>query len=121
MITYSSTLDTDMTLGTKLILLRRKKKISQKEVADYLEINQSTYSQWESDLRTCKAEFIPLLARFFEVDISEFFTVAEIARVRNEVNNEFLSSNELIVRLLESKDEVIRLLKEDNERLRLLP
>ena len=39
-----------MTFGTKLQKLREEKNISQKEISDLLEISQTIYGKWESDI-----------------------------------------------------------------------
>ena len=60
-----------MTYGTKLRKIREKNKLSQQEIADQLQISQSTYSQWESDLTTFKVEYLPKLAEIFKIDVTE--------------------------------------------------
>lgn len=53
-----------MTNGTILRKLRERKHLSQKEIAEKLDIAQSTYSQWESDISSLKLICCPNWQRF---------------------------------------------------------
>lgn len=52
-----------------LKFLREKKNIDQQKVADDLNIPRSTYSCWETGIRTPKIEQILEIANYFNVDM----------------------------------------------------
>lgn len=56
------------TLGELLVALRTKHRVSQKELADYLYVNQGTVSRWERGVRFPDAELIQKIASRFDVD-----------------------------------------------------
>ena len=58
------------TLGELLVALRTKNRISQKELADYLYVNQGTVSRWERGIRFPDIELIQKIASRFDVDPS---------------------------------------------------
>jgi len=107
-----------MTYGTKLRKIREKNKLSQQEIADQLQISQSTYSQWESDLTTFKVEYLPKLAEIFKIDVTELIPEGTVVKVMNnqeQKNNEYsvvgfeinMDARDLYQKLLLSKDEII--------------
>lgn len=56
-----------MSLGKKIIELRKEKELTQKELADSLNIGQSTVSGWETELYEPNASALRPLSLFFEV------------------------------------------------------
>lgn len=56
-------------IGKRLIELRNKKKMTQKEIADKLKISRSTYSNYESDFREPDFKNVEILADIFEVSV----------------------------------------------------
>ncbi|PQL91060.1 helix-turn-helix transcriptional regulator [Apibacter adventoris] len=62
-------------ISKKLIQLRRKKRISQKEVAESIGVSQSTLCDWESGKRNPKVESLFKLAEYFKVDIKELYNL----------------------------------------------
>ena len=111
--------NTKMTYGTKLRKIREKNKLSQQEIADQLQISQSTYSQWESDLTTFKVEYLPKLAEIFKIDVTELIVEGTVVKVMNNQehkNNEYsvvgfeinMDVRDLYHKLLLSKDEIIQ-------------
>ena len=58
------------TLGELLVALRTKYRVSQKELADYLYVNQGTVSRWERGIRFPDIELIQKIASRFDVDPS---------------------------------------------------
>ena len=61
-------------LGTKLKEFRLKRKLSQQEVADQLNIKQATYCNWEKGTTAPSAEYFPQLSEIFSTPIQEFFS-----------------------------------------------
>ena len=49
--------------------LRREKKLSQKEIADFLGVNEKTISRWEKSESTIKSDKAHKLADFFGVSV----------------------------------------------------
>ena len=60
-----------MSLGTRLRNLRQQKNLSQMQVAQELEVSQTAYNKWESDLRKPGIENLVKLSEFYNVDIYE--------------------------------------------------
>ena len=50
----------------KLKELREENKFSQKEIADYLNIKQNTYSQYETNKRQLPIDVLIKLAKFYK-------------------------------------------------------
>lgn len=58
-----------MQVGSKLKVLRERKKLSQQEIADYLDISQKTYSNMESDKTTPSLTHLARLSELLEFNI----------------------------------------------------
>lgn len=56
-----------MHIGKKIIELRNERHLTQKQLAEKLEIGQSTVSEWECGVYEPTADAIRRLALFFEV------------------------------------------------------
>lgn len=129
-----------MTNGTVLRKLRERKRLSQKEVADRLNISQSTYSQWESDISSYKIDTLPKLADVFDTDITELIQTGTTVKIVNNSNNtdssvnafhvqmdakklhdDLFGSYESIIKakdaIIESKNDVIQMLRKEIARL----
>ena len=62
---------TNKSIGNFLSDLRKEKGITQKELADYLNVSDKTVSHWECDKYSPALSAIPLLAEFFGVTCDE--------------------------------------------------
>lgn len=62
-----------MQIGSKLRKLRIAQKLSQRDVAEQLEVSPSTYNAWESDASEPKPSQLVELAEIFGTDITDFF------------------------------------------------
>ena len=62
---------TNKSIGNFLSDLRKEKGITQKELADYLNVSDKTVSHWECDKYSPDLSAIPLLAEFFGVTCDE--------------------------------------------------
>jgi len=51
----------------KLRQLREENELSQKVVADYLNVKQNTYSQYENEKRQLPIDILIKLAKFYDV------------------------------------------------------
>ena len=60
-----------MTLGQRLIELRKKKQLSQEEVADKLNVTRQTISKWETDTSTPDFDKIIPLCELYEISTDE--------------------------------------------------
>lgn len=63
-----------MSLGQKLYDLRRKKHLSQEEVADKLNVTRQTVSKWETDQSTPDFDKIAPLCELYEISADELLT-----------------------------------------------
>jgi transcriptional regulator with XRE-family HTH domain len=113
-----------MKLGYKLFELREKSKLSQQEIAEKLNIQQSTYNKWENNKTVPSSEYLPQLAQLFGVDISELFsndgTNIYISDSTASWNNSTINSDvivEKLIKQLEEKDKTIQQLLEQNKEL----
>ncbi len=50
--------------------LREEKELTQRQVAEYLHIGQTTYSDYEFDISRIPVERLILLAKFYNVDMN---------------------------------------------------
>ena len=60
-------------IGEKIKLLREKKGFTQKEIAEHLNISQSTYARIETGESNSWASYLERLCSLFEVSPSELF------------------------------------------------
>lgn len=77
-----------MSVGHNLRKLRSKSKKSQKEIADLLEIDRRTYINWENEENDVKSEYIPKLAKIFDVEIKDLFSDSKSNIQINQENKE---------------------------------
>ena len=66
-------MDNNEYASEKLKKLRARKNLTQKELADELNIDQRQISRYESGQRQFKPDFLGKLAEYFNVSIQEFF------------------------------------------------
>ena len=62
---------TNKSMGSFLAELRKEKGVTQKELADYLNVSDKTVSHWECDNYSPDISVIPVLAEFFGVTCDE--------------------------------------------------
>ena len=60
-----------MTIGEKLLNLRKQKNLSQEEVANCLNVSRQTISKWETDQSTPDLDKIGPLCELFEISADE--------------------------------------------------
>ena len=60
-----------MSLGQRLIELRKEKKLSQEEVAGKLNVTRQTVSKWETDQSTPDFDKILPLCELYEISTEE--------------------------------------------------
>jgi transcriptional regulator with XRE-family HTH domain len=93
------------TFGQRLRVLREEKKLVQKEIADLLNVSQSTIGKYESDQRTPSPDAIIKLAMFFEVSTDYLLGVSDI---RNPLQMEYPDLPEEAVKAIEEFKNYIR-------------
>lgn len=115
-----------MSLGTKLLKLRKELNLTQPEMARIVDVSQGTYCDWESD--TTKPNFNSLmkLCSEFNLDVYEFLKDSEktIINKNKNCNNSFngyaenssiiINSQdiiEILTQLVETQNEILKKLK----------
>ena len=58
------------TIGKRIKKLRIKNKITQKQLADGLNVSKSTISYYEKGMRNISIDIVVEIAEFFDVDIN---------------------------------------------------
>lgn len=76
-----------MGVGTNLKRLRNKTKFSQQDIADKLNIDRTTYSNWENETFDVKSQYIPQLAEIFDVELYDLFKDDQKIHVTNNIEN----------------------------------
>ena len=75
---------TNKSIGNFLSELRKEKGITQKELADYLNVSDKTVSHWECDKYSPDISIIPVLAEFFGVTCDEILKAEKSASAYDE-------------------------------------
>ena len=96
----------------KLKALRKEKALSQDEVAKALNVQQHTYSGWETGKHQVSADKIPALCDFFEIEPSELFSNAVHQTFNDKVQNGYIHNVE---NLHTEAVETIGLIRQQNE------
>jgi transcriptional regulator with XRE-family HTH domain len=75
-----------MSIGKNLKSLRNRQNVSQQDIADFLGVDRKTYVSWESDAVPVKSIFIPKIAEYLHVEISDLFKERPSEIVINQHN-----------------------------------
>ena len=75
-----------MSLGERLLDLRKKKGLSQEEIAGLLDVSRQTVSKWETDQSTPDFDKIIPICKLYEIDANELLT-GEKSSVKAPINN----------------------------------
>jgi transcriptional regulator with XRE-family HTH domain len=75
---------TNKSIGTFLAELRKEKGLTQKDVADFLNVSDKTVSHWECDKYSPDITAIPILAEFFGVTCDEILKGEKAVPLYNE-------------------------------------
>ena len=70
-------------IGDFLVKLRKEKGISQKELADYLNVSDKAVSKWERDICLPDNNNLKLIADYYDISVEELLS-AEKIKVNNE-------------------------------------
>lgn len=118
---------TAMKIGYELKNKRDSKKLSQQEVADYLQVSQRTYSNFESDKSKPSTEQLIKLATLLDFDLMEVLQKEGFVfnQTNEGVSNNGLVHNNMPEKLIEqyearisTQQELINLLREELSRIR---
>ena len=71
-----------MSLGRKIAQLRNERGMTQRDLADRLDINQSMVTRWEKDQVQPKSSTLERLAQALEVTVEELFPDSETDTAR---------------------------------------
>ena len=69
--------DTTISVGNKIKILRKGRKLTQQELADRLQINRSSISNYEINRRIPPLKELQKIAEFFEVGLDYFGVVTK--------------------------------------------
>lgn len=72
-----------LTIGEKIALLRKKRGVTQTDLAEYLYLTPQTVSRWEVGSGTPEITLLPRIATFFGVSIDELFGVTSLERAED--------------------------------------
>ena len=107
-----------MIVGNNLRRLRIKSKKSQQEIADLLEIDRRTYINWENEEYDVKSEYIPKIAKIFDVDIKDLFQDSKRhIKVSQENKDNSINGVVFVLTDKESVNKLAEILKNNLEKL----
>ena len=102
-------------IGDNLRRLRESKKLSQQYVADYVGVERKTYLKWEANETDVKSQYVQMLAKLFNVEISDLYRkkTSDIVINQNNTENKDNSVNGVIIILNDKKavDELVNMIK----------
>lgn len=63
-----------MSFGQNLFKVRKRKQLTQQQVANSIHIERSTYTKWENDSYEPTFKYVKVLASFYGVDFNFLFS-----------------------------------------------
>lgn len=107
-----------MSIGKTLLKNRKRNNYTQKQVADLLDISQSTYCDWESDTTTPKTDNILKIAKLYDLDINELLNTDKNINIVNSPNtmnikspNSKVETPEALLKVAEGLERLISLVE----------
>lgn len=82
-------------IGLRIKELRRRKKLSQEELAELIDVNFRTIQRLETGKNIPSLETLTKLAEAFEIDICDLFAVEHLASREEIINNINIIANNL--------------------------
>lgn len=108
-----------MTFGTKLQRLRIEKKMTQKEISNILEVSQTIYGKWESDIFYPTYKNLKKIAAFYMLDVESLTEDKQNLRECKKSNflkkMSNLKSSKSIIKLLKKIEHSVFLIREQME------
>ncbi len=102
-----------MKLGSRIKQLREVRGISQKVIAQHLDMTQANYHKLESDKFDIRLEYLEKLADFYKISLFELIAAeSNSVRVEHNGNNHngvVVGNVEWAQALLDAKSEIIKL------------
>lgn len=86
---------TNQDLGSTLKKLRKKRNLTQEQLAEFMEVSSQAVSKWENSLSYPDVSLLPILANFFQVTTDELLGV-DIAKRTEIIKNLCLDADNLI-------------------------
>ena len=100
-----------MAIGNTIRKLRTANNLSQQHVADHLNIDRRTYAAWEEGKQDIKSSFIPRLADFFGVEITDLYTGETNIHIKQSFKDSTVNTAILILTDKEAINRVLEALK----------
>ncbi len=100
-----------MIIGNNIRKLRIVKRLSQQMIADKLNVDRRTYASWEQGSQDIKSRYIPLLAEFFEVEISELFSKESKININQSYKDDSIDTAIIILTDKEAIERVLDVIK----------
>ena len=94
-----------MTTGQKIAALRKQKDLSQRELAEVLEVSHQAISKWENEAAVPGADALKKLSKFFEVSM-DYFVSAEQQQEESNIDLPEQQQEEAKVDLPEQQQEI---------------
>jgi transcriptional regulator with XRE-family HTH domain len=117
------------TIGTKLLNLRNKHKLSQMEVAEKLQVSQNAYHKWESDKCKPTADNLKSISEYYNIDISELLDDNEkISLSHNKIKGENniiantiptinIQPRDLVEKVMQNQEQIFKIIENQNKLL----
>ncbi len=105
-----------MEIGKKLREYRYKNNYSQQQVAEFLDISQSTYCDWESDKTFPKAENLSKVAKLYDIDINDLLQSDNQVNIINSPNtisnspNSKIEVSEALIKVADGLEKLIEVI-----------
>ena len=114
-----------MSLGTKLRELRNEKKLSQTQVAVELDVSQTAYGKWESDLMKPGIDNLLKISQFYGTDIYDLVreengdsifnntlgdasAISKVTTINNYVSEKLIEQYEARIKDLQDQNQDLR-------------
>ena len=68
--------------------IRAHCKVTQQQLADYLNVSPQSISKWEKGEAFPSLEYLPKIAKFYKCDINSFFEEDQASKEKNQENLE---------------------------------
>jgi len=78
-------------IGEKIKFERKKRKISQQELADHLNISRQAISRWENNISLPDLDTLVLVSKYFEINLNVF--------VEDDHNNKSITNEEIVKKM----------------------
>ena len=100
-------------LGDRLKQARKAKNLTQKQLADLIDVKHNSISDWENNLHNPNVDQIKQLSKALDVEITWFYSDDELKLLSDSTSNDYLTWNgkQLPKKAKEELDNFIEYLK----------